>query len=564
MPTRRELLASVAAAAPVLFAPRVASAADGSFDVSYLWSKDLESVLDYRAVIATLLGDDVSADLVIVRGGTGNWGLLYDRKGTDPVVAAQVARRHHRALHAAFGTNETLATMIPDRGFSHVHHIRFGLFEREAVAQARYNRVAGVLGREVHRRLVIEHTGMTTWQVVERRYASIGDLKNSLDRYAQRLPDVPVDTIEDRNAPLAWKRLSGTPDPEADDRLAATPSVQQAEAAAGAAAHRPAGAGQAAQPGEVSPPDKEASLAILEPTASPAAKAAPGAGPSRAPTPRKPVDAPVTSGNALPGAVQTHLRDSINEYVQKLRRRGVVSRDERTSWYVHTLHDDRTWVAINAERPLQSASMVKPFVALAFLHEVSRGRFVYGPRSRANLEAMIQESSNSATNWAIAQVGGPRRVQSILRRYYGEMLHETTIVEGIPRYGRAYRNRSSARDYVRFCRALWRNELPESNELRRLMALPGRDRLATDVKGIPQTTEVLNKTGTTSHVCGDFGILVVPAQKNHTPLPYAVVGIIEKRRRARSFTAWSRSRAGVIRGVSALVYRELKSVYPIV
>ncbi len=563
MSTRRELLASFAVAVPALAIPRVARAADGSFDVSYLWSKDLESVLDYREVVAAVLGEDVSADLVVVRGGSGNWGLLYDRQGSDPVVAAQVARQHHRALREAFGADETLATMIPDRGFSHVFHVRFGIFDDERLAQARYNRVAGVLGDKVHRRLVIEHVAMTTWQVVERRFSSIGDLREALDRYAQALPDVPVDTIEDRNAPLSWGPSSGSPDPRADDQMAATPSTVQAEAASG---HRDSegAAGQASDGLDVpSPPEKSSPLAITESTSSPAAKAPVDPSRARPPAPAKPVDAPVIANNDFPGAVRTHLRDAINEHVQRLRSRGVVSSDERTSWYVHTLHDDRTWVAINADRPLQSASMVKPFVALAFLHLSARGRLVYGPRSRANLEAMIQESSNASTNWAIAQVGGPRRVQAILERYYGDLFSETSIVEGIPRYGRAYRNRSSARDYVRFCRALWRNELPHSQELRRLMALPGRDRLATDVKGIPQSTEVLNKTGTTSHLCGDFGILVVPSRRDHAPLPYALVGIIEKRRRARSFSSWSRSRAGVIRSVSALVYRELKTIYPL-
>lgn len=557
MPTRRELIASAASAASVLLLPRVAHAADGSYDVSYLWTPSLDAVLDYREAIADVLGDDVAPHLVVVRGGTGNWGLLYDRKGTDPVEAVGIARRHHRLLSNAFEhPSETLATMLPDRGFAHVYHIRFGIFGREDDAQARYNRIAGELGRKVHDRLVIEHATINAWQVVERRYATENDLRAALDHYAQRLPDVPVDTIEDRNAPLTWGFSSGVPDPRADDKHAATMSMVQAEVAEGQAAEdrvEPLTAGK-----DGGPP-----LAISPPSSSPGRKNMPER-PTRPATSSKPLDAPVTTTNALPAAVRTPLRDAINEHIQKLRRQGVVASDERTSWYVHTLHDSRTWVAINAERPLQSASMFKPFVALAFLHECKRGRFVYGPKSQRNLEAMIQGSSNAATNWAMGQVGGPRAVQRILSRTYGEILPETSIVENIPRNGRTYRNRSSARDYVRFCRALWSNQLPYSRELRRLMALPGRDRLATDVDGMPGSTEVLNKTGTTSHLCGDFGILVVPAQRGRAPLPYAVVGIIEKRKRARNFTTWSTSRARVIREVSALVYHELKRIYPIV
>ena len=116
---------------------------------------------------------------------------------------------------------------------------------------------------------------------------------------------------------------------------------------------------------------------------------------------------------------------------------------------------------------------------------------------------------------------------------------------------------------MRFSRALWRNELAHSAEIRRLMALPGRDRLTTGAPAIPASTQVMNKTGTTSHLCGDFGILV-PRNTRGQQVPYVIVGIIEKRRRANSFSSWAASRGSVIRGVSNLAYTVLKDQYALV
>ncbi len=265
----------------------------------------------------------------------------------------------------------------------------------------------------------------------------------------------------------------------------------------------------------------------------------------------------------LPAAIATPMRDAINGHVQNLRKQKLIASDETTSWYVHTLHDNRTWAAINAERSLQCASMVKPYVALAFLHQVKRGRIVYGRVSKGNLEAMIQRSSNTATDWAISTLGGPAAVQRLLTSNYGNVLRETSIVETIPRNGRTYKNRSSARDYVRFSRALWKDEFPHSAEIKRLMALPGRDRLYTGAPDIPVGTQVMNKTGTTSHLCGDFGILVARTTAGGR-VPYAIVGIIEKRRRAEHYSSWAASRGQVIRGVSNLVYKSLERHYQLV
>jgi beta-lactamase class A len=86
------------------------------------------------------------------------------------------------------------------------------------------------------------------------------------------------------------------------------------------------------------------------------------------------------------------------------------------------------------------------------------------------------------------------------------------------------------------------------------MALPGPDRLFTGASAIPRGTVVYNKTGSTAHVCGDMGILVVRG-RNGGRYPYILVGVIEKERRARNYGSWIKSRGNVIRRVSNLVYQ---------
>ncbi|MFT4974748.1 MAG: beta-lactamase class A [Myxococcota bacterium] len=256
----------------------------------------------------------------------------------------------------------------------------------------------------------------------------------------------------------------------------------------------------------------------------------------------------------------SHLKTEINEYVQVQRRDGVVERDEVTSWLVYDLRSDQMLASIHEDAPRQCASMVKPLLALAFFHETASGRFVYGPRSTAKFTAMIQHSDNTATNWVFQQVGGPDRVQQILTRSYPRIFKNIDIVEDIGAGGRTYRNRASAGDYCRFLRALWLEELPYSSELKRLMNLPGRDRLYYGAPSIPVGTEVYNKTGSTSRLCGDMGILVARDQRGGR-FPYVMVGIIEKERRADNYSSWIYARSRVIRGVSDLTYSLLKEPF---
>ncbi|MCX5788902.1 MAG: class A beta-lactamase-related serine hydrolase, partial [Elusimicrobia bacterium] len=241
--------------------------------------------------------------------------------------------------------------------------------------------------------------------------------------------------------------------------------------------------------------------------------------------------------------------------VEQLRRAGRLASDERAAWSVYDFTTGETLAEINADIKLQSASLIKPFVALAYFDRVKEGALVYDGGARKRLERMIQRSDNASANWAMRRLGGPDAVQSLLKTRYGSMLDGVQIHEYIPSGGREYRNMATARDYSRFLLALWRDELPGSAELKRLMGLPKRDRIHTRVP-LPSDTEVYSKTGSTSRLCGDIGVVLAkgPDGKRYA---YTLVGIIEKQHAARHYARWLRSRGDVIRDISGLVYRRI-------
>ncbi len=267
--------------------------------------------------------------------------------------------------------------------------------------------------------------------------------------------------------------------------------------------------------------------------------------------------------------VGNDLSAEINNYIQSLRRTGRIRANERTAWLIYDFTSRRYLVIINASVPHQSASMVKPFVALAFFHKVREGKLQYTPYRRGRMEAMIQGSNNQATNYFIDLVGqtshrsGPAEVEHTLKRYHPGIFRQTRIVERIPPGGRTYRNRASALDYHRFLHALWYDQFPYSGELKRVMHLPNRNRIYTGVPQVARQTQVLHKTGTTAQLCGNIGILIARGRDGRR-YPYTFVGIIEKSRRAGNFTAWKDDRGDVIRDVSGIAYNHLQRLHNLV
>jgi len=254
------------------------------------------------------------------------------------------------------------------------------------------------------------------------------------------------------------------------------------------------------------------------------------------------------------------LQSSVEDYIGRLRRGGKINDDERTAWSVYDFTSGEKLVSINEDDPFEAASMVKLFIAAAFFFKVEQGELIFGNRSRRHMELAIQHSNNASTSWMLRKIGGPNATQRILKRNYPDIFQDTRIVEYIPRGGRTYLNKASAHDYSRFLRAVWNEDISGAREIKRLMGLPGPDRIRTGIQGIPAGTRVYNKTGSTARVCGDVGILIAkgPDGKRY---PYTVIGIIEKEKRASKYTTWIRSRGDVIRNVSRIIYHGIARRY---
>ena len=262
------------------------------------------------------------------------------------------------------------------------------------------------------------------------------------------------------------------------------------------------------------------------------------------------------------------LQRQVTDLVQRLKAAGSIGADERTSWSIYDFSSGNKLVAINEDAPRQAASMIKPFVAQAYFYQVqnSRGRLRYSEDIRDTMERSIRRSSNQATNELIELVSrnqaqrGPKDVESVLKTNGPGIFQQTRIVEKIPTSGKTFRNLASANDYSRFLISLWQNRLPYSQDLRALMALPNHDRICQGVDSMPPSVRVYDKTGSTSQLCGDMGI--IEAQDLYgNRIPYVFVGIIERPTSASNYGTWITRRSNAIRAVSNLVYLEMKDRY---
>jgi beta-lactamase class A len=250
------------------------------------------------------------------------------------------------------------------------------------------------------------------------------------------------------------------------------------------------------------------------------------------------------------------INSKMGAFVSEQTKKGRLRPTDRLAWAAYDLTSNSYLVSFNATRPFQAASMIKPFVALAFFHQNAKGGLPYTAQHRQMMEAMIQHSSNQATNWFIRLLGGPARCQALLKKEYGHLFRQVSIREYIPPDGRTYKNSALPSDYIQFLRAMWQYQLPNAKEMLRVMSLPGPDRLVYG-SDVPGGTEVYNKTGTTAQLCGDMGILVVRSRDGHK-VPYAVVGIVERSSNPGDYKQWMHNSGDIIREFSSLVYGAMK------
>jgi beta-lactamase class A len=471
-----------------------------TYDIIYIWDDNLDNVLDYQSQLAELLGDEVARQLRIVRHEDGRFGVIYDHNGTA-LSSAQIMVQHSEILRNA-EFSECLA--IQDNDYDELYNVSYGLGPNIEALKKVYDTIYRVLGSEVGSNLFIEQTGAGNYTLIYRRRGDRSSTYEVAKRHAKMLKRYKISTtiITENNNPVVFGEASLLDDQSVEPPLQQKLVVETV--------HK--------QPIE----------------------------------PEQPTLSAVTT---------SALSQSIEELINDIRRQGKLLSEERTGWMVYDLANDRTLAEINGDQSFQAASMIKPLVALAFFHQVARKEIPYGPKSRRNMELMIQRSNNSATNWIMKAAGGPEKIDRLLKAEYGSIFKKTSIVEYIPAGGKTYRNSASPSDYVRFLKELWEDRLPYSKEIRRLMSLPKRNRLYHGTP-IPEGTLVYSKSGSTAHLCGDMGIIVLRG-KNGTRYPYALIGVIERASRATDYGNWMLTRGNVIRKVSTLVYQDLKDKNPL-
>lgn len=505
-----------------------------NYNIVYIMVDDIEQALDYKDNIDPVLGDDISIKLKIVQKDE-KYGVIYD--GGDSSLSITKTLVEHSDLLDKAGFDQPYASK--ESNFFTLYNVSYGMGPHMEPLKKLYDKVYAALGKDVGRNLFIEKTAWGNYTLIYRSRSCQQKTYKIAKEHRKLLRSKKIKTslTEENNNEVVFGESSLLNEEDSNDAVALKDSKKMSLPENVVV---PSGPEEVVAEAISTNQDIEVEKTYIAPRVHKAMAN----------------NELMTKNEVMPLQSSSHFETSIESYIAQLRRTGKISKDESTGWMVFDLADGKSIVNINADRKFQAASMIKPFVALAFFHQVQNGKLSYGPEHKRHMTAMIQRSNNSSTNWIMRQVGGPAMCEAILKKNYGNIFKGTEIKEYIPAGGRTYKNSAYPSDYVRFLRELWDKTLPYSQEMRRLMALPGRDRLYYGTP-IPKGTLVYNKTGSTAHLCGDMGILV-PKTKSGSRYPYVIVGVIERKSKPDNYGTWVATRSKVIREVSTLVYEKMK------
>ena len=480
-----------------VFQTNAAGAAQAArYAIAYGWDGQWQRVVDYRARIAPLLGLQPDTQLEIVGQGQ-EFGVVWNTNGSLAQATA-TAKQHTQKLKTA-GLKP--ARPITTASFFKLYHLSYGRGTAPEELQDELTAVKSALGARVGAQLVIEKSDERTYAIVYRCWQSRAAAGRLAKQHAQAL-----------------KKRKVVPTLVA---AAFCPAIQPTTVRGENDGRQPEGVMKKVPPANLATADKAAGK---EETA--------------------------RSGGGA------DINSKMGAYISEQTKKGRLRPTDRLAWAAYDLTSNSYLVSFNATRPFQAASMIKPFVALAFFHQNAKGVLPYTAQHRQMMEAMIQHSSNQATNWFIRLLGGPARCQALLKKEYGHLFRQVSIREYIPPDGRTYKNSALPSDYIQFLRAMWQYQLPNAKEMLRVMSLPGPDRLVYG-SDVPGSTDVYNKTGTTAQLCGDMGILVARSRDGRK-VPYAVVGLVERASKPGDYKQWMHNSGDVIREFSSLVYGALK------
>jgi len=480
----------------------VAAPSAKHYALAYSWNKEIGQALEDRDSLARALSLSNDRQLQVVDKGN-RYGVIYSLNGTLAQARKLALNQSNTLKLAGF----TPAEIIPENSYNTLYHLLLARSSEPKRLKKNYDHLLKKLPAADRDKLGVEKIGSRSYGLIYHCWANKTHVnKVALGRkstWGKLTPKL-----------ITAQQRSGLP------VMVSIPTASKTTAAA----------------------KKSATCRIAVASKQPAASAASA----------KLIQGPPKRGTA-------GINTKVQEFLREQRSKGKLLRQERTALVAYDLTNNTYLANINSQRSFQAASMIKPFVALAFFQQVKEGKLQYGQNSRQMMEKMIQHSDNQATNWFIRQLGGPARCNALINNKFGRLFGQVRIREYIPPGGKTYKNSALPQDYVQFLKALWNKDLPYSEEMLRVMSLPGRDRIfwGTDV---PQGTMVYNKTGSTAHLCGDMGILVTKT-KTGQRVPYAIVGIVESPAVPKNYKQWMLHGGGVIREFSSLVYEEMKLKY---
>ena len=285
---------------------------------------------------------------------------------------------------------------------------------------------------------------------------------------------------------------------------------------------------------------------------------------------------PVSVNRSQLAQYTSPLEASILEYMNETYAKKKVSRKDQLFMVVQDLTSGTLLVAIRPRRRVKAASLIKVPILHAYQLERVRKRVKHTSGRQDHLARMIRYSSNASTNVILKRLGGPNKVQRLLRET--NMYRELRLVEYIPADGRTYRNKLSMADLSSLFHRLWigrvlgpgfsdlENE-QASAQMLHLLSLSGRsdnkDRLkdGTCFAG-NQTVRIWDKTGFVKGLNGNAGIIEIDSP--HGRRAYSIVAAIERpnfRTIRGNASRWSAKVAYHLRRISELAYAFFTSRY---
>lgn len=564
---------------------RTTNSEPGEFDISYAWAPGLEKTLDFLKEISATIEHE-SVNLHLVKRASGDYGVVYKLSGSRKSALA-LAEKHNKLLGS---TGLEPVEVIRNDEYYHLYNIGYGVEPDIEIQKSNYQKIAEALGPGSTRGLVIESSSdgyLITYKILYDEGASmdIAEKHSKLLESKGIIATIVMDTrsdvlygessylndlLEKESLYNVTYGLGPNLEPQKKNYLKVAKMLGQEVARNLVIQETPYGnyllvyirrrdeqsTRSIARKHSKLLRKKRLSSAIIRENKSNIIVYPESHDNDGIVKLEVEVEQEKTEEKPAPDTLLS-LQQQIQNYISRLKKSGKLATNDKVACSVYDFTTGEKLVTIREDESLQCASMVKPLVALAFFSEVDRGKLIYGRKSKAKMERMIQRSGNAQTNWVMRHVGGPEKIQEILDTNYSKIFSDTEIKEFIPIGGETYLNKASVHDYSRFLYAMWNGQLTHSRELRRLMAMPNNDRVYRGVKVIPKGTLVYDKTGSTSYLIGNMAILVAKG-RNGKRYPYTLVCVIERDKKAPNYTVWKRKAEKMIREISNKVYVVMK------